>query len=152
MNTHSKTKYFFVILLLALAGFVYFSYTNKQQPYEVISPEGYDAGTTLSLYKNVPPSFPEEFVLSNTKVDYSGKIETPEGRTEMTVSLTSLQKLLDIINVYRSSLPAEGWTVSVKSATQQLGILEAVKGEKVVLVTVTPLNAIQRLITLQYEK
>jgi hypothetical protein len=152
MGSYSK-RYIVGLALLVLLALLYFlvSYLLKEKPYEVLTPDVYEKGTTVSLYNNVPSSFPKEFIQTNTKLDYSGELTTPSGKTQTTASFVSNESILYIINSYRSSLAKEGWSVGVESLTERAGILRSTKGEETVMLSVVPINPNETLITVQYE-
>jgi hypothetical protein len=153
MVSNSKRYIVVILFLVILIGLYYLvGYLSSPKPYEVLSPEVYEKGTTVSLYKDVPSSFPKEFILSNTKLDYSGELKIPNGKTQTTVSFVSNENLLYIINSYRASLSKENWSVGVESLTENAGILRVTKKEETVMISVVPINSTETLITVQYDK
>jgi len=154
MTNHSKLRYVVGLLfLLVLVGIYYLVvYFSGEKPYKVLTPDVYPEGTTVSLYKDVPKSFPKEFILANTTLDYSGELKTPNGKTQTTASFVSNENILYITNSYRASLSNENWSVSVESLTGNAAILKATKNNEVVIVSIVPISPTTTLITIQYEK
>jgi len=154
MTNHSKLRYVVGLLFLLIVVVLYYLLNNYsgEKPYEVLTPDVYPEGTTVSLYKDVPKFFPKEFILANTTLDYSGKLETPNGKTQTTVSFVSNENILYIANSYRASLSKENWSVFIESLTENAGILRATKNSEVVIVSIVPISPTTTLITIQYEK
>jgi len=155
MNSHSKLKYIFIVLVvLVLIGVVYVLQMTKKPevPYEVSTPAGYPLGTTVSLYKNVPPGFPEEVLLENEKLNYSGSVDFEQGKSRsMSVSYLSNKSMKDVFDLYTSSLPKLEWNVNVEVGSEKVVVIRAVKGIQSVLITVSPLDN-NIMVTFQYEK
>ena len=141
-----------IIILVVLAGVIYFLNVKFSTPYKTLTPENYPPGTQINLYKNIPPGFPRELILESRPLTYSGTVITPEGRTRMTVSYVSTLKMSEILNLYRKTLSGRGWTITIKPASLQLSIIRAVKGEESAMITVAFTKNQGNVLTFQYEK
>ena len=143
----------YFILVLALAAFIYLWYkTPHKTPYQVLTPSTYATGTVVSLYKENPPGFPEVVILANKGLDYSGIVETPEGKSTWTVSYISEESLSTMSNAYLTHLADLGWETNVQSASLQVVSVKATKGDETILLTIAPLpNNGGLMVTLQYE-
>ncbi|HEY4505258.1 MAG TPA: hypothetical protein VJG67_01005 [Candidatus Paceibacterota bacterium] len=155
MNSHSKLKYLFIVLVvLVLIGVVYVLQMTKkpEAPYEVSTPSVYPLGTTVSLYRNVPPGFPEEVLLEDERLSYSGSIDFEQGKSRsMSVSYISNKSMKDVFDLYTSSLPKLGWNVNVEVGSEKVVVIRAVKGIQSVLISISPLDN-NLMVTFQYEK
>jgi len=152
MQTHSKIKYFLLPVLLLIILGIYFFYQNIEQPYRLSNPESFEQGTELSVYKDLPPSFPKEFILGDVRPSYSGQLELPDGLTQTSVEFSHTEGVVYLVNTYRDVLFRQGWTVTVDTATREFGILRAEKNNFVVAVSIAPVSAFETLITIQYDK
>ena len=155
----STLKYVLVIVVvLIFIGLVYFLKNSNNNPIQVLTPNNYESGTKISLYKNTPPNFPEEIILENKTLDYSGTVTTPEGKTQTKVSYKSDKSVSDILVMYKNSLSKNNWQVSVNSVTPNVANFRALKGGDSVLITIATIKQIGTgkdigaLVTFQYEK
>lgn len=157
MINHSILRYTFIIivvLILLSLGFI-FVFSGKisqEKPYQVLTPEVYEKGTVVALYKNTPPGFPKEVVLENKTLDYSGTVTTPQGKTQITVSYISDKSMQDIVSLYEKSLPSVGWNITEKTVYEKVSIIKATKGEQSVLLSIAPLRESETMVTFQYIK
>ncbi|MFA5888966.1 MAG: hypothetical protein WCW47_03715 [Candidatus Paceibacterota bacterium] len=157
MSNQSIIKYFIVIiivLILLSLGFIYiFSVKiSKETPYQTLTPENYEKGTVVNLYKNIPPGFPKEVVLENKTLDYSGSVTTSQDKTRITVSYISDKNMQNVVGIYEKSLPDVGWNIVDKSIYEQVSIIRAIKEEQSILVSISPLKEDETMVTFQYEK
>jgi len=157
MINQTTLRYSFVIiivLVLLSLGFIYvFSVKiGGEKPYQVLTPEVYEKGTTVSLYKNIPPDFPREVVLEDKTLDYSGTVTSPQGKTQITVSYVTDKSMQDVVDVYLGSLPGVGWKVVEKSVYIKVSIIKAIKGTQSILISIAPLEGRGTKVTFQYEK
>jgi hypothetical protein len=157
----NKSKTFLILgVVLVIGGLFYFFYFKNlnSTPYQVLTPDSYDLGTTVSLYKNTPPNFPAEVILENKALSYSGTVTAPDGKTQTKVSYQSEKNISDILTMYKDSLPKSGWSVSVNSVSPNVAIFLASKGSESVLITIVTTKQIGTakdmgaLVTFQYEK
>lgn len=164
MLNHVQLKHAAAILIIALlivfVG-VFFNSSSKnnlnlmaEKPYEVIKPEkGYIPGTTVSLYKNAPPGFPSEVILENKTLSHSSLVNTPDGKSQTSVSYMSDKSPLEVAQSYTVSLPKQGWKITSNVISKNISVLQASLGEKKLLLTVSPgntPNATDAMVTLQY--
>jgi len=153
MISNFKLRYIFrgIVLLVLLFSLYYLvGYLRREKPYEVLTPEVYEKGTTVSLYKNVPPSFPQEFMLLNSKIDYSGETKSSNGTTQTQVALISNDSVLNIINYYKTYLPEEDWLVSVETLKESIGVIRATKDNRSIIVSVITIDPTETMVTIQY--
>jgi len=143
-----------VIIILLLVGFVYITSVGVfgERPYQVLTPEVYEKGTTVSLYKGTPPKFPEEVILEDKPLDYSGSVVSPQGKTQITVSYISNKTMNELVELYSQTLPSVGWGISEKSIYEKVSIIKTDKGDQSVLLSISPLEKGGVLVTFQYEK
>lgn len=152
MEGHSKLKYFFITLLVFLVlVVVYFLYqTNTVKPYKILVPQSYPEGTTISLYKNIPPDFPGEIILEDKVLDYSGTTAIPNGLKQTTVSYISEKTIGDVMKMYLDYFPTIDWKIKARSDSQNSAIIQVVKENRSVLVMVDKIDK-QTKVTFQYE-
>ncbi len=151
---HSKLRYVFgfSFLLLLVLSFYLIDFFVGNKPYETLTPDSYEAGTTVSLYNKFPRSLPVEFVLSDFVFDSANEIKNPSGVTETTVSFTSLSSAIYIVNTYRMELIEKGWTVVVDSSAPEVMLMQVSKGDENFLFTLAATSKSTIMITIQYEK
>lgn len=145
------TFFSLAVALVFIAVFFYFNY--KPRPYSVISPDSYDDGTTVSLYKDLPPDFPQSLILEQVDLDYSGAVKMPDGKVKNTVSYISNKKSDEIGDMYRSSFPKDGWDFVRSDRNPGLVyIVEAAKDDESLIVTAAYLDDFRTMVTLQHDK
>lgn len=157
MEKISKSKYFLVfsfILIIAVL-FYLFNLQKPEPPYQVLTPESYQPGTTVSLYKDVPPGFPGEVVLEDNPLN-SSTVVTGTGKTQMKVSYESAQKVAELLPIYEETLLQKGWTVFINSSSAKAATLVVTKDGKNVLITIADSKqagtSFKSLVTFQYDK
>lgn len=157
MINQTTLRYSFIIiivLVLLSLGFIYV-FSSKiagEKPYQVLTPEVYEKGTTVSLYKDTPPDFPKEVVLEDKTLDYSGAVTSPQGKTQITVSYVTDKSMQDVVALYSDFLPTVGWSITEKSVYIKVSIIKAFKGTQNVLMSIAPLEGRGTIVTFQYEK
>jgi hypothetical protein len=160
MRNYFNSKFFLIIgLILIIVGIFYIAGLKNPRttPYQTLTPGSYPAGTTVSLYKDAPSSFPKEIILENKTLEYAGAVKTPDGKTQTKVSYKSDKKVPDVLAMYKEFLPKIGWKVSVKLGSARVAVLETTKGEQKILVTMAIIKEngtakdIGTLVTFQYE-
>ncbi|MEK9179322.1 MAG: hypothetical protein AAB893_02535 [Patescibacteria group bacterium] len=150
-----KSKYVLVVgIILILAGLFYFFNlkNSKVAPYQVLSPEGYEIGTTVSLYKNTPPGFPREIISENKELNYSGTVQAPDGGTQITVSYISDKNIPELVKMYKISLPKNGWTISESAVDDKVATISAFKTIERIIITTATAEDKGTMVTFQYEK
>lgn len=153
-NKHKLAYVVIIIIVLILTGAVYLLNLKKAYvpPTEVLTPESYPAGTTVSLYDQAPSDFPREVIFENKPLDYSGTVTSPDGKTQTSVSYVSDQSMQAIVDIYVGALPNVGWTVTEKTVYEKVSIIQATKGNENVLISIAPLKEKEVKVTFQYEK
>ena len=156
MINQTTLRYSFIIIIILVLlslGFIYV-FSSKiagEKPYQVLTPEVYEKGTTVSLYKNIPPDFPKEVVLEDKILDYSGAVTSPQGKTQITVSYVTDKSMQEVVDMYLGSLPGVGWKVAEKSVYIKVSIIKAFKGTQNILMSIAPLEGRGTIVTFQYE-
>ncbi|HEY4502865.1 MAG TPA: hypothetical protein VJC14_00285 [Candidatus Paceibacterota bacterium] len=152
MENHSKARVLITLIILVGLGVGYFLYmeSKKEKPYQVVEPESYEPGTTVSLYKSAPPGFPKD-VLSGEVLNYAGTVESPSGKEQITVSYVSNKTIGEALNAYSNSLPTKGWVITKELSYDNVGFLEAKKGEQSLLISASNEKEDLILVTLQYQ-
>lgn len=153
-NKHKFAYIFIIIIVLLLAGAVYLVMKERAYvpPEVILTPEVYPEGTTVSLYKEAPSIFPEEVILENKTLDYSGEVTTPEGKTQVSVSYVSDKTLQAVVDVYVGALPNVGWTITEKTVYTKVALIKATKGNEKILLSIAPLKEGETKVTFQFEK
>lgn len=155
MINHSILKYTFIIfiIILLLLGFFYlFSLNLREKPYEVLTPDVYEVGTTVSLYQNTPPGFPKDLILEEKTLDYSGTVTVPSGKKQTTVSYISNKSMTELVDIYSNALPEKGWQIMAKSVYPKVSVIQAVKKDQSILLSIAPSKDGEVMITFQYEQ
>lgn len=155
MQNAYKSKYFLVfslVLIILLAVYLFNLKNPKNTPTQVLTPDSYESGTTVSLYKDVPPGFPEGVVLENKELNYSGTVASKDGREQITVSYFSSLGMSEAVELYKSSLGGKGWKVAVQSQSKTATVTLAVMKNEEIVVTFAPTPEKGLLVTFQYEK
>ena len=163
MEKISKSKYFLVfgvVLTVAVAFYLFGLDRPNQTPYKVLAPDSYDLGTTVSLYKAVPPGFPADIILENKVLTDSSVVTSRQGVTQTKVSYKSRKNVADALALYKEVLPTKGWSISAASASASTNVatFTASKGTDRVLVTIAVIKQVGTakevgaLVTFQYDK
>lgn len=157
-NKQPKKALFRIIFfgaLISLAVLVIFLFlffrTKEERPYEVLTPIVYSEGTTISLYKNAPAGFPNDLILEDVALDYSGTVQNPDGSKQITVSYISEQDMPTITEAYSARLENSGWKIINSSKLEKVSILQATKSPANLTVTIAPIKSAKTMVTFQYE-
>lgn len=149
MNKRNITILFLVVLVLGGLYFVFTKYEKK--PYKIVTPDNYEAGTTVSLYKNIPPTFPTNIILEGKTLNYAGTVQGPDGKQKISVSYISNKSLEELSAMYSPSLEKVGWQISNKSESRLSISILAKKGENKLIVTAGQVKPGEVMVTFQYE-
>jgi len=144
MINNTILRYFYIVLIILivlLLGVFFYTRDSSEEPYQVLTSSVYEKGTKVDLYRDLPPDFPQEIVLEDKVLDYSGSVINPQGKTQTTVS-----------DIYIKYLPDVGWTVVEKISYPNVSIIRAEKGGDKVIVSIAPVNGSGVMVTFQYEK
>ena len=153
MENSNKYKIVYIIIaVLVILGFIYFNYNSFLNGPEVVIPGNYPVGTRISLYDNLPPEFPEELILENNELNYSGTISLPGGITKTTVSYFSDKTLSELVVMYEGALKDNGWSILKKSSSISTGAFQAEMENQKLILTIAPSKGKGMIITFQYEK
>jgi len=139
-------------LIVLLLGVFFYTRDSSEEPYQVLTSSVYEKGTKVDLYRDLPPDFPQEIVLEDKVLDYSGSVINPQGKTQTTVSYISDKRSQNIVDIYIKYLPDVGWTVVEKISYPNVSIIRAEKGGDKVIVSIAPVNGSGVMVTFQYEK
>ncbi|MDP2946687.1 MAG: hypothetical protein Q8N88_01095 [Nanoarchaeota archaeon] len=152
-DKHKWAYIIIIIIVLILAGAVYLLNLKKAYvpPIEVLTPESYPAGTTVSLYDQAPSVFPKEVIFENKVLDYAGTVTKLDGKTQTSVSYVSDQIMQTIVDIYVGALPNVGWTITEKTIYEKVSIIQATKGNESILISIAPLKEGETKVTFQYE-
>lgn len=151
----SKVKYILIAVIIglaAVAGWLFLPKIFQEKPYQVLAPESYATGTTLALFKNIPPDFPSNIVAENKELDYAGTLTTAEGKSQITVSYKSEKSVADLAALYKERLADKNWSVLADSVQPLAAVIEAQRSERKVTVTMGMIKEGETLVTFQYEK
>lgn len=153
-DKHKWAYIIIIIIVLVLTSAVYLINLKKAYvpPMEVLTPDVYPVGTTVSLYEEAPSVFPREVIMENKPLDYSGEVTTPDGKTQVSVSYVSDQAMQAVVDVYVGALPNVGWTVTEKTVYTKVASIKATKGEENILLSIAPVKEGETKVTFQYEK
>ena len=139
------------VLIIVLAVFI-FVWAMRSKPYQVLTPNVYPEGTTISLYKNIPAGFPNDVILEDKTLDYSGTVQNPDGKKQTTVSYISDKNMSEITEMYASSLVENSWKISNSSKFEKVSIIQATKNTENLTITIAPIKDAKTMVTFQYEK
>lgn len=140
-----------VIVCIIIVGFFFIKF-NTPKPTQVLTPEGYPAGTTVSLYDTVPPQLPRDLMVENFPLEYSGVVASPDGREQVTVSYKSDSSIPEAIQLYQDTLNKNKWKAQGKADSYVYGTIIAVKDGKSALISFSIAGDLKTLVTYQYEK
>lgn len=142
-----------VIIILVCLFFVYLSYSVflKEKPYKVLTPDVYEEGTTVSLYKNVPPEFPKNVIAEEKVLNYSGTVSSPNGKKQITVSYVSDKTMSNLVTLYSEFLPKNNWELIARSVYEKVSIIQISKNERNIMLTIAPIKDGETMVTFQYE-
>ncbi len=147
----------FVVTLLILSALVviYTYYKNLSlvsAPTVTTLPHNFPPGTTLSVYSTPAPNFPNEIILGNENMQYSGVVSLPLGKTKTSISYITTKSITDTTALYVSTLPTLGWKILTKSVFEKVAILKVEKGTDLIVVTIASAPKGGTAVTFQYEK
>lgn len=143
-----------IIVVLIITGIFYFVVLRNlyTPPKQILTPDIYPSGTTVSLYDEAPSVFPKEVILENKTIKYSGTVAIPGGKTQTSVSYVSDNTMPAIVDIYMGALPNMGWEILAKTVDEKVSLLRASKGDEVILLSISPIKKGEVLVTFQYEK
>lgn len=150
---NSKSPLLLIILLIILCGIGYWVFiSNKSaEPVQVLSPDNYEQGTTISLYEKLPPSFPKELILGNLDFKKASVLNLPSGKTQTSLVYISKENSTRISEIYKFELIKQGWAVVSDVPNERLSTVTANKDGQLLIVTAVK-EGDSTLITFQYEK
>lgn len=132
-------------------GYWVFISNKSSEPVQVLSPDNYEQGTTISLYEKLPPSFPKELILGNLDFKKASVLSLPSGKTQTSLVYTSKENGTRISEIYKFELIKQGWAVVSDVPNERLSTVTANKDEQLLIVTAVK-EGDNTLITFQYEK
>ena len=142
--------FYVIVILVILVALTYF-FWMKDAPYKVFTPEGYPQGAQISVYKNLPEGFPDEVILEDKEFNGVGTLTTANQKTKTTVSYVSDKALAELAVMYENNFISMGWTITAKSISKNVGILQANKDGGKMILTIAPFLQ-KMVVTFQYEK
>ncbi len=160
-NSQSKALLIIGIVLIVIGSFYLFNFKKTTSTPQVLipSPQSYNPGTTISLYKSAPSGFPAEIILENKALTYSGVVTSVDGKTQTTVSYKSDKNVSDVLSLYEMTLPKMGWQIFVNSVSPKISptvaVFHTTKGDVNIFVTVAQIGSTPStgsLVTFQYKK
>lgn len=156
MENKSRLVYFLLLAVVCLGiivGAIYFIVgLIRGAPEKTITPQGYEKGVTVDIYKSVPAGFPGGIILENKPLDYSGTVNRPDGKKVMTVSYISDKSMLDVLSDYTTSLPKKGWKIESSNISQNTAVMLVSKNSDKVFVSIAPVGKSGVMVSFQYEK
>lgn len=150
---NSKSPLLLIILLIIFGGIIYWLLNSKKtsQPVQVLSPDNYEEGTTVSLYEKIPPEFPKDLILGNLDFKKSTVLRLPSGKINIKAYYESNEGVNLISDRYKFKLLETGWKVVANVEGDRLSNVTASKDGQVLIVTSVK-EENNTLITFQYEK
>ncbi len=152
MISHSKSSHTFILLLiLIIFGYVVYQKLSVPAPTKTIYPESYPSGTKVSVYDQLPPSFPKGIV-SQDRFHSSGEVTLSSGKVQSTVSYMTRDSILPVSVQYKKTLLDKGWQLSQTSTGADYFSASFSKGTETMMLTIGHIKDGVYLVTLQYEK
>jgi len=143
------------LVILVLVGFIIFvvylsSQSVSNDPVVVMRPLNYPEGTTISLYKNIPPNFIDGIVLEDKKLETS-QVVASNGKSQYNLSYVSQTQIAELVNMYKKSLSEKGWRISLKNHSPKVSAMSISKEENELFITFVQVEKGTN-VTFQYEK
>lgn len=152
MQSENKSKFFWVLGLVAVIIIIVFGLKKANSPYQVLTPENYPPGTTVSLYKGIPPGFPKGVILEKNEITHSDVVASTDGKKQMTVSYTSSKAMAEVVKLYKMSLYKDEWKLVVNATSEKVATIIATKEVEKIIITMVPATEGGTTLTFQYEK
>ncbi len=147
-------KYFvyLILFLIFICGLVFLFKNSFSQEVQVVdSPEGFEEGTKLSIYDQVPPNFPKELILEEgITTTHASLLNLPDGRNQIKVSYISGKSLRELADMYKFSLIRNGWNPVVNPGDDVVVVSAAREEDKFTATFVRGSGGTS--VTFQYEK
>ncbi|MES2315664.1 MAG: hypothetical protein V4486_02930 [Patescibacteria group bacterium] len=155
MDTVNKHKFLplsIAIIVLVIAGLIYFISFNKKVPTVVNDTADYSPlNTKVSFGTNFPPDFPPGIILEGKPLNSSGQVHTTTNKTQTAVSYFSDKTTPELAAMYEQNFISNGWNIKSKniSAVPAFFLVEKAGQELTLNFTPTPTKV---LVTFSYEK
>ncbi len=153
-STGNVSKYFvfLILFLIFICGLVFLFKNSISQEVQVVeNPEGFEEGTKLSIYDQVPSSFPKELILEDgITTTHASLLNLPDGRNQIKVSYVSEKSLRELADMYKFSLIRGGWNPVVNTGNDVAVLSGAKEAEKFIATFVRGSGGTS--VTFQYEK
>ncbi len=150
MEGHSKLKYFFVtigIALLFVGSYFMYQFVAVEKPYKVENLG--NATDTLSKYKTPPPGFPKEVILENKTLSQSSTIVTSAGNASIVMYISD-KNIAYVLKLYMKNFPKIGWIVVGREDLQNSAKIQVTKNNENIKVTLTKIEDSKTNIEFQY--
>jgi hypothetical protein len=153
-STGNVSKYFiyFGLVLIFILGLAFIFKDSSSNEVKVVQdPEGFEEGTKLSTYDQVPPNFPKELILEEgITTTHASLLNLPDGRNQIKVSYISGKSLRELADMYKFSLIRNGWNPVVNPGDDVVVISAAREEDKFTATFVRGSGGTS--VTFQYEK
>ncbi len=150
----NKSKYSWVIgIILIIIALIYLFNLKKEisEPVEVVSPEGYEEGTTLTMYEGLPPSFPRELLLEKKKLEFSNVLVLPSGKTQIHFSYKTDKNMMQVFDLYKYDLIGKQWKLITDANNPKVATISGSKETEKLIITIIAEEA-GSSVTFQHEK
>lgn len=141
---------FSIILIIII--FYLFDFFKKDRPEKIITPEVYDTGTEVSIYKDVPKSFPKELILNDFIVDYVGEVSDGDSYFLATFSFKVGDSFENIKERYISNLKNLGLLFTSEVDNAEVSVLNVYINEQRYVVSLSYLSSTESMVTIQSNK
>jgi len=155
MQNIFKSKYSLVFsIIILIVVFVYLFKTNNPytSPTQVLTPESYPEGTTVELWNNIPPEFPQGIILENKEIEHADVVTSLEGKKQITVSYTSEKSMSELAEMYMASIEKSEWALGANNVSPKVATILSTKGVEMMIITILPKEGGGTVVAFQYEK
>jgi hypothetical protein len=153
MQSEQKSKLlgFFGLVVVVIIIILLVS-KNSNSPYQVLTPEHYPPGTTVSLYKGVPPEFPKEVILENKEITKGDTVSLADGKKQVTISYISEKSVEEAAALYIASFENSAWKMVSNNTNPKVSTVHVTRNTERLIITIVPNQGVGAEVTFQYEK